>query len=272
MLYHHLLSALLSPTFSFNMFWEKVQVDPSAQFSDEFLVQVGLGRERDGNVVLGYPACLDDLADLWRSTVHSLRVRGVSPTLEIVYRNQPKHNVSLGASRSSTSDDIARADQEARDLARAIAASMREQKQEWDPDLELAIAESLLDMTSSVGSVAALSSNEEAVGDTTSLRPAGGLLDRSDIPWYSHSSTTEGTQSGVVEKAPAVGAWNSNELGPPGLLSPIPPLPESPRIIGRKGFVFDEKAMNAYVQDVLGWWRGERPPRGVDVKHSPRCL
>jgi exonuclease V len=127
-LYHHLLSALLSPTFSFSMFCEKVQVDPSAQCSDEFLVHVGLGSERDGNVLLGYPACLDELGDLWRPTVHSLCVRGVSPTLEIVYRKQPKRSASalLEASPSSTSDDITLADQEARDLARAIAASMRE--------------------------------------------------------------------------------------------------------------------------------------------------
>jgi hypothetical protein len=274
MLYHHLLSALLSPTFSFNMFWEKVQVDPSAQFSDEFLVQVGLGSERDGKVVLGYPACLDDLADLWRSTVHSLCVRGVSPTLEIVYRKQPKHSASalLEASPPSTSDDIALADQEACDLAHAIAASMREQEQEWDPDLELAIAESLLDMTSAVGSTAALSGNEKAVVDTSSPRPAGGLFDRSAIPWYSQSGTTKRTQSGDVERVPPVGTSNIDELGSPGLLSPTLPRPESARIIGRKSFVFDEKAMNAYVQGVLGWWHGERPPRGVDVEHSHRCL
>jgi hypothetical protein len=38
---------------SFHVFWKKVQVHPSAQFSDEFFIQVGLGRERDGKVVLG---------------------------------------------------------------------------------------------------------------------------------------------------------------------------------------------------------------------------
>jgi hypothetical protein len=65
---------------------------------------------------------------------------------------QPKHSTSasLEASPPGTSDDIALADQEARDYARAIAASMREQEQEWDPDLELAIAERMLDMTSAV--------------------------------------------------------------------------------------------------------------------------
>jgi exonuclease V len=296
MLYHHLLSALLSPTFSFNIFWEKIQVDPSAQFSDEFLLQAGLARETDGKVVLGYPACLDDLTDLWRSTVHSLRVRGVSPTLEIVYRKQPKHSAASGASRPSTSDEFALADQEARDLARTIAASLREH--ERDPDLERAIAESLLDTTPAVGSSATLANDEavvdttslppseglsdrpdipwysrsgtiEGVVDTTSLRPTEGLPDRPDIPWYSRSGTTEGTQSKVLERAQPVGTWNIDELGSLGL--PTPTL-ESARIIGRKSFVFDEEAMNAYVEDVLQWWRGKRPPRGVDVEHSHRCL
>jgi exonuclease V len=52
-LYRHLLSSLLSPTFSFSAFWEKIGVDPFVQFSDEFLLKAGLARETDGTVVLG---------------------------------------------------------------------------------------------------------------------------------------------------------------------------------------------------------------------------
>jgi hypothetical protein len=48
-----LLSSLLSPTFSFSAFWEKIGVDPFVQFSDEFLLKAGLARETDGTVVLG---------------------------------------------------------------------------------------------------------------------------------------------------------------------------------------------------------------------------
>ncbi|KAH9962734.1 exonuclease V [Lactifluus volemus] len=246
MLYRHLLSALLSPSFSFKMFWERVQVDPSAQFSDEFLLQVGLARQTDGKVLLGYPACLDDLVDLWCSTIHSSPLQSVSPTLEIVYRKQLMHNATTEVShpRSSTSYDFAVADQEARDLARAIAASLREQD---DSDLERVKAESLLDP----------STHGDAVVDTASPRPTEGLSDRPDIPWYSRSGV-ESTQSSVLERPP-LPTPNLSELEPPG-------------IIGRRSFVFDEEAMNAYVQDVLRWWHGERPPRGVDVEHSRRCF
>jgi exonuclease V len=265
MLYRHLLSALLSPSFSFSTFWEKVQVDPSAQFSDGFLLQVGLARQTDGKVVLGYPACLDDLADLWCSTVHSSPLQSVSPTLEIVYRKQLEHNATSEASRPhpSTSYDFAVADQEARDLTHAIAASLREQD---GSDLERAKAESLLDMTTPAGGRP--SAHGDAVVDTASLHPTEGLSDRPDIPWYTQSGSgaVEGTQSWVLERPPPVGTWNIDKLG----LS----RSESPRIriIGRKSFAFDEEAMNAYVQDVLRWWHGERPPRGVDVEHSHRCL
>ncbi|KAI0248356.1 exonuclease V [Lactifluus subvellereus] len=270
MLYHHLLSALLSPTFSFNTFWEKIQVDPSVEFSDEFLLQAGLARKTDGKVIQGYPACLDDLADLWRLTVRSLQVRGVSRTLEIEYRTQPKRGATLGVSRPSTLDDFAIANQEARELARAIAASLREHQR--DLDLERAIANSLQDMAPALGGPVALADTGEGVADITSLRPTEGPSDWPDVPWYSRGSTMEHTHSGVMERARPVGESNIDELGPPGLPTPTLPRLESPRIIGRKSFVFDEEAMNAYVKDVLQWWRGERPPQGVDVEHSYRCF
>jgi hypothetical protein len=61
------------------------------------------------------------------------------------------------------------------------------------------------------------------------------------------------------------------ELGT-GTSKPEEPQPKTPGVIGRKSFTFDEAAMQAYVRDVLQWWRGERPPRGVNVEHSHRCL
>ena len=270
MLYHHLLSALISPTFSFNTFWEKIHVDPSIEFSDEFLLQAGLARKTDGEVFQGYPSCLDDLADLWRSTVHSLHVRGVSPILEVQYRTQPKRGATLGVSRPSTMDYFALANQEAHDLERAIAASLHEHQH--DLDVERAIANSLQDMAPALGGPVALADAGEAVVDIPSLRPTEGPSDRPDIPWYSRGDTMERTHPGIMERARPVGESNIDELGPLGLPAPTLPRPELPRIIGRKSFVFDEGAMNAYVKDVLQWWRGERPPRGVDIEHSYRCL
>jgi exonuclease V len=265
MLYHHLLSALLSPTFSFSAFWEKVRVDPSAQLSDQFLLQSGLAHETDGNIVLRCAECLDDLADLWHLTVRSLQVQGVSPTLEIIYRTQSKSKRSAAAAHEGSHqgklDDLfgGAADREARDIARAIEESRRE----YDSDIQRAIAESLRDVTP----------REDGVADTQSPLPPQDTEKLSDVllaRWYDRSAATESTLSEAVERDQPMGEWGTAELGA-GSSKTEEPQPKTPGVIGRKRFAFDEAAMQAYVQDVLQWWRGERPPRGVDVEHSRRC-
>ena len=263
MLYRHLLSALLSPMFSFSAFWEKVHVDPFAQLSDAFLMQSGLARETDGKM-LGCAECLDDLTDLWQLTVQSLQVQGVSPTLEIVYRTQPKRGAAAPAPEASRpgrlDDDFGAADREARDIARAIEASRQEY--EYDPDLRRAIAESLRD-------VAPMEDGGNSVADARSVTEQ--LPDTPHIRWYARSAATESTQSEAVKGRP-MGEWGTDELGAGPSKLEEPPQPKTPGVIGRKSFAFDEVAMHAYVRDVLQWWGGERPPRGVDVEHSRRCL
>ena len=252
MLYHHLLSALLAPTFSFNAFWEKICVDPFAQLSDAFLLQSGLARGSEGVVAQRSFSCLDDLTDLWRTTFRSMNVGGLSPTLEIVYRTQPKR---------STLNDFAVADREARDIARAIASSMCDQN--LDSDLERAIAESLREMVPASNTDGG--GNAQPSSPRAMERPSG----KTQVPSY----------TGLMEQgySKAMGsAWPMEEpsaLGEPSSSSeqdPLPP-PEAPNIIGRKYFIFDEDAMHAHVQNVMQWWRGERGPQGVDIEHVHRC-
>lgn len=255
MLYHHLLSALLAPTFPFNAFWEKIRVDPFAQLSDAFLLQSGLARESDDMVVLGYPSCLDDLADLWRTSVRSIHVRGLSPTLNIVYRTQPKRG---------TRHDFAAAEREARDVARAIASSLR------DPDLERAIAESLRDMVPATDGPAALADDRENARSPSPRameRPSG----KAHVPWLAREGAMEQTESSAMGNAWPVEVPSA--LGEPSSSSERDqsPLLEASGIIGQKSFAFDEDAMNAHVQNVMQWWRGERAPQGVDIEHVRRC-
>ena len=271
MLYRHLLSELLSPTFSFSTFWEKVQVDPFAKFSDEFLQQPGVAPLIDGKVVLGFPECLKDVADLWRSTVDSLCLQSVSPTLEIVYRTRSKRGAALTPkpSRADTSGYFAAAEQEKRDIDRAIEASLREIGH--DPDLERVIAESMRDVTEGEGSSAVVVDGNNSIASTRSPSPRGleQLSDMPHIPWYAWSGDTESgtTQSAVVQGPRPTTA----ELRPSGFQVALS-QPEAPKVIGTKRFAFDEAAMHAYVRGVLQWWRGERPPRGVEVEQTRRCL
>jgi exonuclease V len=253
MLYHHLLSALLAPTFSFNAFWEKIRADPFAQLSDAFLLQSGLARGgSDGVVVQKYHSCLDDLTDLWRTTLRSMNVRGLSPALEIVYRAQPKR---------STLNHFAVAEREARDIAHAIASSMRD----TDSDLERAIAESLRDM------VPATDADDGGNARSSSPRATERPSDKTKVPWYVREGAIEQTEPKAMGSA-----WPMEVPSSPGEPSSsserdVLPPPEAPRIIGRKHFTFDEDTMHAHVQNVMKWWRGERAPQGVDIEHVRRC-
>lgn len=248
MLYHHLLSKLLSPTFSFSTFWEKVHVDPFAQFSEKFLLETGLARETDGKVVLGYPECLDDLVDLWRSTVNAFRLQAVSPTLEIAYRIRPKRGAASKLSRRNVLDYFAAADQEERDFQRAIAESLRDE------------------------GGAALASDRTSLASPRSPSPRGAeqLSDMPPTRWYARSGQSDSASTQSVA-ARLIGEGSTAKLGPPDSQASTS-QPESSNVIGRKTFVYDEAALQAHVRDVLRWWRGERPPRGVEVEHSRRCL
>jgi exonuclease V len=241
MLYHHLLSALLAPTFPFHTFWEKIRANPFAELSNAFLLQCGLAHESGGVVVQKYFACLHDLTNLWRTTVRLMHVRGLSPTLEIVYRAQSK--------RGKLVDDFTAADREARDIARALASSIRECDN--DPDLERAIAESLRDMGP------ATEANDGGSAPSSSPQPSG----NTQPLWYAQQ-----TESKAMGNAWPMKASSSSSPDPP------PPQSKEPGIIGRKSFAFDEDAMNAHVKNVMQWWHGERPPRGVDIEHVRRCL
>jgi exonuclease V len=252
MLYHHLLSELLSPTFSFSTFWEKVHVNPFEPFSDKFLRDFGLARETDGIIVQGYPDCLDDLADFWRLTVQSYPLQGVSPTLEITYRTQPKRSAAPRLSRMDVLDPLV-GDQEERDLQRAIVESLRDINPEEESGA--AFDNSRISITTS---------------QSPSPRGTGQLSDTPRIHWYDRSGETVSSQSATAETRPA-GMLKTAELRASGLQASTS-QPESSNIIGRKTFDFDEVAMQAHVRDVLQWWRGERPPRGVEVEHSRRCL
>lgn len=60
------------------------------------------------------------------------------------------------------------------------------------------------------------------------------------------------------------------ESSEPGPLSSKPS--ERSKILGTKEFTLDDNFLDTYLVDVLQWWHGQRPPKGVEVKLSRRCL
>ena len=42
-------------------------------------------------------------------------------------------------------------------------------------------------------------------------------------------------------------------------------------LLGKKAFVHDDAVLDAYANDEIGWWRGERPTKGVDIEDASKC-
>lgn len=123
MLYHRLLGNLLSPSFDFSSFWHRLDLDPTRLFSAQFLIQAGMILGSFGESTT--PRCLNDLAHAWTIAVEILNVTNIDPTLQLVYRTQPKESKTKRKwsrrARPPPPDNI---NQEQADLARALAASL----------------------------------------------------------------------------------------------------------------------------------------------------
>lgn len=50
------------------------------------------------------------------------------------------------------------------------------------------------------------------------------------------------------------------------------PQHSDPDIIGTKEFEFDDQVLDDYLTDIMKWWNGARPSRGVSLEQSGRCL
>jgi exonuclease V len=130
MLYHRLLSALISPDhlkqLDFGALWVRLGVNPKRVFSNRFLSQARMALGGDGRDI-GL-SCLDDLTQGLREQAGDLDVPGVDETLQLVYRSQPKgiqHGKSKGKGKGKKKVVDLLTDQEELDLARAIEESLK---------------------------------------------------------------------------------------------------------------------------------------------------
>ncbi|KAI0053461.1 hypothetical protein FA95DRAFT_1674468 [Auriscalpium vulgare] len=275
MLYHQLLSALLSPTFPFAALWARLSLDPFRKFSDNFLIEAGIVQDIQEKGTFMHPATLDDLVAEWRFEVNALNIDGVSPNLSLVYRSQsPEKPQKL----PRVTTEMRAAQQEARDLARAIEASLR------DPefDIERALLERSMKGQSDV--------------DTSEHTTLGG---DAHLAWLAQDGMLERVEPSVLETIlegakPDEGETESLEPSIPNLptvsseatdfqipeekeSSPEPSLPlvyevTESQILGRKEFRVDDKLLNTHLKNILLWWHGKRAPQGVEPKHAKRCF
>ncbi|THH20496.1 hypothetical protein EW146_g870 [Bondarzewia mesenterica] len=275
MLYHRLLSALLHPDFSFAPIWHRLGLDVTRPLSDTFIEQAGL---------LESPMrCLYDLEGAWRSVAEAISVDGVSSTLEIMYRTRPprkkkdkgkgKGKGKEGGETDEDSSDDAKAHGE-KNLAKAIEESLKSLAGEQGVGIEASGAG-----PSNVGDCQPKTDDGDrarAVIDalTHPEKTGEGMLGEDpELAWLAQQKLLE-AKPGIKQALIAEDALR-NMRALAGDAAPPPPsdLGETEsRIIGTKMFEMDENFLSRYLTDVLQYWHGGRPPKGVEVVHSVRCL
>jgi hypothetical protein len=133
MLYHQLLTSIISPSFDFNNLWTTLHLDPLRTLTDQFLVQTQLiALSNCEGSADGPPTCLRDLVAAFTARCEALDAPVLDATLELVYRSREDRAPREFRRRSSTKHEL-------QDFQRAIEASLLD----TDPDLARAIQASL---------------------------------------------------------------------------------------------------------------------------------
>ncbi|KAG1825665.1 exonuclease V a 5' deoxyribonuclease-domain-containing protein [Suillus subaureus] len=290
MLYHRLLSPLLSPgTFDFDALWAKQSVNPHRSFTREFVEDIGLLTRNDTD--LPFHVDLSSMVAAWVSVVHSARssgerLRGVHSELQIIYRRAgvKKDSIHNRKQKAKTGEKAVDnppgrlASQEELDIARAIEESLRPPSQDAGEastsqaaghSIKIASAQSeklpddeVIDLTSPVrehseptlvvqGSLPAGTCDNpdfnpqsiamKGLEATPAADESTGLKENGNLPDQNGDSLVEEDTSGLST------------------------------ILGTRKFFMDEDRLDAHLIDVLRWWFGFRPPRGVELAQSNRC-
>ncbi|KZT08784.1 uncharacterized protein LAESUDRAFT_697055 [Laetiporus sulphureus 93-53] len=308
MLYHRMLSVLLLPSseaqtnpvpgttnlqpFDFDALWQRLGVNPSLPFSLSFMQEIGLldsasavssvmtpaSSSREDKGASGW--CLDDLTAAWRHGVEAINVDGVNTTLTLVYRLQPGVKMSRSRKKRSSSK-IQRVrsrstpitEQEAAD----IGARMNEPLEPYfgmGDSLPSTVAVSLEEYrkrqkTSAPKGTESADATRDVVSESNSEELSEAAPDE---PEAHEDLFAPLTDSGIVADAEEVGTIptpSEDDDEEPSMT--MAELEKEARILGHKQFAVDDKMLDEYLDSILQYWHGERPPVGVEIEHTWRC-
>ena len=88
---------------------------------------------------------------------------------------------------------------------------------------------------------------------------------------HSEPVVTE-VSAGIPKTAPSSPGPNADESTDEEEEMTIAELETEAKILGTKEFVLDDALLDDYLTRVLAWWYGRRPPQGVDVELTRRCV
>ncbi|KAJ6601141.1 exonuclease V [Mycena vulgaris] len=253
MLYHHLLTALLD-TFDYTALWARLDLDPSAPFSEEFVQQT--------MAILGtdsLPKCLDDTVLLLTTRLAELGLPAIDHTLEIIYRSQYKYSDQRRRQkgRGKGRESSLPASSEENDLAKAIEMSLADA---FETELANALKESaVVDEPPVVfvpGPQLVDETRPESIQGASNNIPTG---DSTPILNNEHLNDQQSTSDEGV-------ALVDRQLPPQ-----VPETPAESDIIGTKEFPMDDAFLGTYLISAMQWWQGARKARGVSERQTGRC-
>ncbi|KAG2345188.1 hypothetical protein BDR05DRAFT_930426 [Suillus weaverae] len=290
MLYHRLLSPLLSPeTFDFDALWAKQFVNPHRPFSRQFVKDIGLLTRDEKD--LSFHVDLSSMVAAWVSVVHSARssgeqLRGINSELQIIYRK-------AGVEKDSVHDR----NQKAKPDEKAVDNPPGRLALQEELDIARAIEESLSQPGQGAGEASAAQaadhSIEIAYAQSEEL-PINEVIDLTGLVRENPEPTL------VVQGSSTAGTWDNPDFNPQSIvMKDLEATPAADKltnleengtlpgrnddslveedisglstILGTRKFFMDENRLDAHLRDVLQWWFGFRPPRGVELAQSSRC-
>ncbi|KIK99480.1 hypothetical protein PAXRUDRAFT_822717 [Paxillus rubicundulus Ve08.2h10] len=285
MLYHRMLSSVLAPeSFDFEVLWKRLNLDPTKPFSDRFLQNLNWGSRMNKDCHVD----LNCLVAEWTSTLHSERARGsrltgVSPELQIVYRRSVFAGKQQGKGKGKARETVdiddpleALAFQEELDIARGIEESLRQICHNGDEASRLAqvVAQNLKQARPS----------DVGVAWKQVVNPPGSEQEDYELAWaiqqsllscadnarakISRSTLSREPERGPDDRSSGTTGLQGADSGKAEELSTSDMSP----IIGTKEFRMNDDQLDAHLADVLQWWFGSRPARGVEVAQTNRCF
>ncbi|KAI5118385.1 hypothetical protein M0805_005847 [Coniferiporia weirii] len=195
--------------------------------------------------------CLDSMVVPYAESIIEMDMSyNVSQNLSLVYRLRGEQ--TKGLIRSSDANNASSAPAVAREAPESsdIPISTDDAKVVPPVDADIDVAESMISRPLSAPRVEG-SSLKRKREDSRSPE----TLTAIDVD-NSCSSSADGDASGA-------------EAGAKGAPAEVRPLTSS--VIGTKRFPYNPKFLDEYLSNVLSWWHGKRPPRGVDVENAYRC-
>ncbi|KAG2088240.1 exonuclease V a 5' deoxyribonuclease-domain-containing protein [Suillus cothurnatus] len=282
MLYHRLLSPLLSPeTFDFDALWAKQSVNPHQSFSRQFVEDIGL-LTRD-NKDIPFHVDLSSMVAAWVSVVYSARssgerLRSVHSELQIIYRKAGVVKDSVRDRKQKAKIDEKEVDnppgrlapQEELDIARAVEESLRSPGQ----GMRVASTSQATDRSIKIAHSDEVTI-DEIIDPTSAVRedPESNLVVQGLLSADTCDNPDSNPQSIATKVVDELTDLEENGTLPDRNGDALVEEDTSGRstILGTKKFSMDEDRLDAHLTDVLRWWFGFRPPKGVELAQSGRC-